>query len=57
MSDNEELVSQFTAITGVDDERAKFFLESSAWKLDVRINNVQLIAAPFNIFFLLFRLQ
>lgn len=35
MSENPELISQFTAITGVDEDRAKFYLESSAWKLDV----------------------
>ncbi|EFA05869.1 NSFL1 cofactor p47 [Tribolium castaneum] len=38
MSDNPELISQFTAITGVDEDRAKFYLESSAWKLDVAIS-------------------
>jgi UBX domain-containing protein 1 len=41
MSDNPELISQFTAITGVDEERAKFYLESSAWKLDVSSKNFQ----------------
>ena len=32
-----ELIAQFTSVTGVDAERAKFFLESAAWKLDVSI--------------------
>lgn len=31
-----ELVAQFTAISGVDADRAKFFLESAAWNLEVR---------------------
>lgn len=35
--DKEGLVSQFTLISGVDAERAKFYLESAAWSLEVRI--------------------
>ena len=40
MSDSEKsaLISEFSAVTGVDGERARFYLESSQWKLDVRIN-------------------
>lgn len=34
-SDNSELVTQFCNVTGVDAGRAKFFLESSAWKINV----------------------
>ena len=33
-----ELIAQFTCVTGVDAERAKFYLESAAWKLDVRVS-------------------
>lgn len=34
MSDKESLVSQFAAISGADNERAKFYLESAAWDLE-----------------------
>ena len=30
-----ELIAQFTGVTGVEAERAKFYLESAAWELDV----------------------
>ena len=32
-----ELIAQFTGVTGVDTDRAKFFLESAGWNLDVSI--------------------
>jgi hypothetical protein len=35
MADRDELLSQFTDVTAVDAERAKFYLESSAWQLEV----------------------
>lgn len=35
MADQESLVAQFTAVSGVDVERAKFYLESAAWSLEV----------------------
>lgn len=35
MSERDDLLSQFTGITGLDAERAKFFLDSSNWQLDV----------------------
>ncbi|XP_071454790.1 NSFL1 cofactor p47 [Hetaerina americana] len=35
--DKDSLLSQFTDITGVDTERAKFYLESSAWRLEVAL--------------------
>lgn len=35
--DKEGLVSQFTLISGIDAERAKFYLESAAWSLEVRV--------------------
>lgn len=40
MSDHSSLLSDFVNITAVDEERAKFYLESSAWQLEVslRIN-------------------
>lgn len=40
MSSNEsqsEMISQFMGVTGADEDRAKFFLESSAWELQVAI--------------------
>ncbi|XP_044738463.1 NSFL1 cofactor p47-like [Chrysoperla carnea] len=38
MADNHDsMLGQFTAITGVDAERAKFYLESSAWQVDVAL--------------------
>lgn len=32
----DDLISQFMDITGVDRERAEFYLGSSAWQLEVR---------------------
>lgn len=37
MANHEELVSDFTDITGVESERARFYLESSAWLLEVAL--------------------
>lgn len=37
MSDQEEKLAQFKAITGADEERAKFFLSSAADQLEVRL--------------------
>ncbi|XP_037068246.1 NSFL1 cofactor p47-like [Pollicipes pollicipes] len=39
MADNEALLAQFMAITGVDTERATFFLEAAGWNLDVAMGN------------------
>ncbi|KAG8333169.1 NSFL1 cofactor p47 [Homalodisca vitripennis] len=36
MSERDDLLSQFTGITGLDADRAKFYLESSAWQLDAK---------------------
>lgn len=36
MANHDELVSQFADVTGVEAERALFYLESSAWQLEVR---------------------
>lgn len=36
MAEREELVSQFRDVTGTDSERAQFYLDSSAWQLEVR---------------------
>lgn len=35
MAGREEKVAQFSAVAGVDAERATFFLESAAWNLEV----------------------
>ncbi|KAL2723157.1 NSFL1 cofactor p47 [Vespula maculifrons] len=37
MPNHDELVSQFTDVTGVEPERAQFYLESSAWQLEVAL--------------------
>ncbi|XP_076637853.1 NSFL1 cofactor p47 [Colletes latitarsis] len=37
MASHEDLVSQFTDVTGVESERAQFYLESSAWQLEVAL--------------------
>lgn len=39
MSDSEQnnKINDFAGITNVDQERAKFYLESAAWNLDVMI--------------------
>lgn len=36
MADQEEAVREFVAVTDVDEERARFFLESAGWDLQVR---------------------
>lgn len=36
MANRDELVSKFADVTGVEAERALFYLESSAWQLEVR---------------------
>ena len=45
MADKEGLVAQFMAITGVDTERATFYLESAEWNLDVRWVSVAIAIA------------
>ena len=35
-SDQEEKVNQFVGITGADSNRAKFYLQSAAWDLNVK---------------------
>ena len=35
MSEHDEVIGQFKDVTGVEDERARFYLESAGWKLDV----------------------
>lgn len=37
MADRDEIISQFAGVTGVDDARARFHLESAAWNLEVII--------------------
>lgn len=37
MASQEQSVREFVAVTGVDEERARFFLESAGWSLHVRI--------------------
>ncbi|KAB0803498.1 hypothetical protein PPYR_00468 [Photinus pyralis] len=37
MADNDEKLQQFITVTGVDEERARFYLESSAWQLEVAL--------------------
>lgn len=35
MADREEALREFVAVTGVEEERARFFLESAGWDLQV----------------------
>ncbi|GLV40386.1 p47 [Carabus blaptoides fortunei] len=37
MSDRDTSLSEFVSITNVDEERARFYLESSAWQLEVAL--------------------
>ncbi|XP_075217320.1 NSFL1 cofactor p47 [Lycorma delicatula] len=37
MGDKDALLSQFADVTGVDTERARFYLESAAWQLEVAL--------------------
>lgn len=37
MASQEESVRDFVAVTDVDEERARFFLESTGWDLQVRL--------------------
>ncbi|KAK8382911.1 hypothetical protein O3P69_011460 [Scylla paramamosain] len=39
MADKEEKVAQFSAVAGVDAERATFFLESAAWNLESALSS------------------
>ncbi|XP_050698175.1 NSFL1 cofactor p47-like isoform X2 [Eriocheir sinensis] len=39
MADREEKVAQFSAVAGVDTERATFFLESAAWNLESALSS------------------
>ena len=34
-SEKNELIAQFTSVTGTDAQRAQFYLESSGWQLQV----------------------
>ena len=36
-AEKNELIAQFTSVTGADPQRAQFYLESSAWQLQVPI--------------------
>lgn len=38
MASQEESVREFVAVTDVDEERARFFLESAGWNLQVRFS-------------------
>ncbi|XP_066152285.1 NSFL1 cofactor p47 [Euwallacea fornicatus] len=38
MSDQDEKIQQFTAITGSNSDRAKFFLESAAWDVEIAMS-------------------
>ncbi|XP_001601197.1 NSFL1 cofactor p47 [Nasonia vitripennis] len=37
MADHDEMIARFKDVTGVDTERAQFYLESSAWQIDVAL--------------------
>lgn len=37
MADHDSLVQHFSAVSGVDADRAKFYLEAAAWDLPVSV--------------------
>lgn len=37
MADQSEKLAQFIAVTGVDEERARFYMESAAWQLEMAL--------------------
>ena len=39
MSDQASLVNEFKSVTGVDDERARFYLQSANWELHVSFSS------------------
>ncbi|KAI4468524.1 ubx domain containing protein [Holotrichia oblita] len=39
MSDNNEKLQQFLTVTGIDEERARFYMESSAWDLELALTS------------------
>ncbi|XP_018012531.1 NSFL1 cofactor p47 [Hyalella azteca] len=39
MSDHDELIQQFSAVSGADADRAKFFLESAEWNLSTALSS------------------
>ena len=49
MADRDELLSRFTDVTGIDAERAKFYLESAAWQLEVRQYIMQVVNDKQNV--------
>ena len=36
-SSHDDLIAEFTSVTGVASDRAAFYLEAAAWKVDVRM--------------------
>lgn len=40
MSDQEEKITQFTSITGANEDRARFFLDSAAGQVEVRLSHI-----------------
>ena len=44
-SNRDEILSDFTAVTGVAEDRAKFYLESANWNLQVTINVLEYVSA------------
>lgn len=42
MADQESSVREFVAVTDVDEERARFFLESAGWDLQVHADHIDL---------------
>eukprot|EP00794_Sanderia_malayensis_P017060 gene17060-18778_t len=39
MADNQETVDEFRAVTGADEDRARFYLEAAGWKLHVALSS------------------
>lgn len=40
MAEHTKLIEQFLDITGTEEERARFYLESAAWQLDVSFEQI-----------------
>ena len=44
MAEHTKLVEQFLDVTGIEEERARFYLESAAWQLEVNLHKLLYVA-------------
>lgn len=47
MADHEALMAEFVEVTGAPAERAKFFLESANWTIDVILRKIRWFAIMY----------